>query len=54
MDSEKNISMFDKAMGTDIIRKKFMIEFKVKDIQESLQKDLKEYYTYSRRYHLYK
>ncbi len=54
MASEKNISMFDKAMGTDIIRKKFMIEFKVKDIQESLQKDLKEYYTYSRRYHLYK
>ena len=53
MASDKNIMMFDKAMGTDIIRKKFMVDFKVQDIQELLNTDLNEYYHFSRKYHLY-
>ena len=53
MASDKNIMMFDKAMGTDIIRKKFMVYFKVQDIQELLNTDLNEYYHFSRKYHLY-
>tara|TARA_Y100001934_G_scaffold99902_1_gene122998 strand:- start:841 stop:2127 length:1287 start_codon:yes stop_codon:yes gene_type:complete len=51
--SKKNIQMFDKAIGNDIIRKNFSKNFKVSDIKKDLEIDLDDYLNLSKRYYLY-
>ena len=53
MATDKQIQMFDKALGTDRIRKIFSRSFKVKDIQDELINGLDDYNAFSTQYHLY-
>lgn len=53
MAADKQIEMFDRALGTDRIRKIFSRNFKVKDIQDELINGLDDYNTFSTQYHLY-
>ena len=47
-------SMFDKVSGTDEIRNNFRKAYKVKDIEEYLNKDVESFRKKSSQYHLYK
>lgn len=47
-------SMFDKACGTDNIRKLFSQNYRYDDIKEYLNKGIEEYRKVSSKYHLYK
>jgi len=47
------IKMFDKVMGTDKVRKKFLKHFQVDDIKKFLRKDLDWFKKLSKRYYLY-
>ena len=49
----KHLSAFDKAMGTDKIRKEFMKNFKVSDVEEYLDKDVEPFRELSKKYYLY-
>ena len=53
MAKDKQIQMFDKALGTDRIRKIFSRSCKVKDIQDELINGLDDYNAFSTQYHLY-
>ena len=45
--------MFDKALGTDIIRKNFVKNFDVDDISDNLIFGLNDFEILSDKYHLY-
>lgn len=49
----KHLKMFDKALGTDVIRKNFSKNFKVSDIQKNLMNGLDDYKNIKSKYHLY-
>ena len=49
----KHLKMFDKALGTDVIRKNFSKNFEVSDIQKNLVNGLDDYKNIKSKYHLY-
>ena len=51
--TEQQIAMFDKALGTDIIRKNFVKNFNVDDIRDNLIFGLNDFEILSDKYHLY-
>ncbi|MBI9072861.1 MAG: DUF1343 domain-containing protein [Melioribacteraceae bacterium] len=51
---DKRLSMFDKANGTDKVRKLFEKNFKVADIEEYFKKDVEIFRKQSEKYYLYK
>jgi len=53
MATKEQLKMFDKALGTDIIRKEFSSSFRVSDIINSLVPDLKEYRAKVKDYYIY-
>jgi len=48
-----NLDMFDKAIGTDKIRKKFMEAFLVSDIKSKMINDAYDFKTFKEEFHLY-
>ena len=53
MATDQQLQMFDKALGTDNIRKNFSKNFKVSDIQDDLVIGLDDYRAFASQYHLY-
>ena len=53
MATDQQLQMFDKALGTDNIRKNFSKNFKVSDIQDDLVIGLDDYRTFASQYYLY-
>ena len=53
MATDQQLQMFDKALGTDNIRKNFSKNFKVSDIQDHLVIGLDEYRAFASQYYLY-
>ncbi|MFA5804235.1 MAG: DUF1343 domain-containing protein [Melioribacteraceae bacterium] len=51
--TESRLKMFDKVLGTDKVRKKFLKHFLVKDIHKFLNKDIDWFRRLSKRYYLY-
>ncbi|MFL2983070.1 MAG: exo-beta-N-acetylmuramidase NamZ domain-containing protein [Candidatus Neomarinimicrobiota bacterium] len=51
--TDQQLAMFDKALGTDIIRKNFIKNFKVDDIYDNLVFGLNDFKIISAQYHLY-
>ena len=49
----RHLKAFDKAMGTDIVREKFMENFQVSDVDEYLDKDIESFRKLSKKYYLY-
>lgn len=52
--NSRHLSAFDKAMGTDKVRKEFMKNFKVADVGKYLDKDIESFRKLSQKYYLYK
>lgn len=50
---QRHLNAFDKAIGTDKVRKIFSENFKVSDVEEYLNKDIEEFRELSKRYYLY-
>jgi len=53
MAGEANLRAFDRVVGTDEIRKRFVKRMKYEDIREYLEKDVEAFRTRSRKYCLY-
>ncbi len=51
--NSRHLSAFDKAMGTDKVRKIFMKNFKVSDVEKYLDKDIEVFRELSKKYYLY-
>jgi len=51
--TESRLKMFDKVLGTDKVRKKFLKHLLVKDIHKFLNKDIDWFRKLSKRYYLY-
>ncbi len=52
--NENHLRAFDKAMGTDKVRKIFSKTFKVSDVDNYLDKDIDSFKTLAKKYYLYK
>jgi uncharacterized protein YbbC (DUF1343 family) len=50
---EASLKAFDRVMGTDEVRKRFVKRMKYEDIREYLQKDVEKFRVISRKYWLY-
>ena len=51
--SKEEVDMFDKALGTDTIRKVFSDSFDVRSIKNNLLPELENYIIMAKKYYLY-